>query len=511
MFNYLRIVSIISLVVVALVAAQAGIALKDFAAQNLIQVIGDDNKSRGINYVNSVWIKYRDTINRLTGSELAALRNDPQVMQFAQDTIRYFQYMPLVRVNIYNAQGLLLMTVNVDTAHKIISASASPNMDLIFKQMKQPLMANKILTDVDLQSVALQTTRKAVLVQTVMPLSVNNNSTVDGSLELLYDITQPWQKLSDLQFMGIAGVLVLFLAFVSILYLASRRAENIIARQHEANLDLAAAAEAAQAQNRDKSQFLANVSHELRTPLNAIIGFSDIIKNEVIATLDNKKYHDYINDIHSSGVHLLSLINDILEYSKAEAGKLELEVSEINATKLVQNSMRLVGPRAEQAKVKVVDAMPKEQFVLMTDSKKFRQILLNLLSNAVKFTPSGGEVRITAWRDLTDDTYTFEVRDTGIGIAPKDISRAMAPFGQVDNALSRKYEGTGLGLPLTKKFVEIMGGKFTIESQLNKGTTVTFTLPHDVRLSNARIALPGATAATTAAPSPAAQAAPPAA
>jgi two-component system cell cycle sensor histidine kinase PleC len=241
------------------------------------------------------------------------------------------------------------------------------------------------------------------------------------------------------------------------------------------------AAEVAQAENRDKSQFLANISHELRTPLNAIIGFSEIIKMEVMPKVEDKKYHEYVNDINTSGVHLLSLINDILDFSKAEAGKLALEVSEVNATKMVQNSMRLVSPRAESANVKLVEQLPKEQIIIITDGKKFKQVLLNLLSNAVKFTPSGGQVSVTCWHNITEDTYTFEVADTGIGIAPKDISRAMSPFGQVDNTLKRKYEGTGLGLPLTKKFVELMGGKFNIESELNKGTKVIFTLPREVK------------------------------
>jgi len=153
----------------------------------------------------------------------------------------------------------------------------------------------------------------------------------------------------------------------------------------------------------------------------------------------------------------------------------------VNVTKLVQNSMRLVAPRAETGKVTLTDALPKEQIIMVTDSKKFKQILLNLLSNAVKFTQAGGEVKITAWRDLASDMYFFEVKDSGIGIAPKDISKAMAPFGQVDSALNRKYEGTGLGLPLTKKFVEIMGGNFTIESTVGKGTTVTFSLPRELK------------------------------
>ena len=154
-----------------------------------------------------------------------------------------------------------------------------------------------------------------------------------------------------------------------------------------------------------------------------------------------------------------------------------MEVSEVNITKLIQNSMRLVSPRAASSNVNLLEQLPKEAIVMITDSKKLKQILLNLLSNAVKFTPSGGRVMVTVWHNSADDTYTFEVEDTGIGIAPKDISRAMAPFGQVDNTLKRKYEGTGLGLPLTRKFVELMGGTFKIEGELNKGTKITFSMP----------------------------------
>jgi two-component system, cell cycle sensor histidine kinase PleC len=197
----------------------------------------------------------------------------------------------------------------------------------------------------------------------------------------------------------------------------------------------------------------------------------------VLGAIDNQQYKDYIRDIHTSGVHLLSLINDILDYSKAEAGKLELQLEEIDATKIVLNSVRLVGPRAEEAKVSFVQDIPNEHFVLTTDAKKLKQVMLNLLSNAVKFTPAGGMVKVSMWHNVVNDMLTIEVRDTGIGIAQKDISRALAPFGQVDSALSRKYEGTGLGLPLTKKFVELMGGVFTIQSEEGKGTTVTFTLP----------------------------------
>ncbi|MBY0407298.1 MAG: HAMP domain-containing histidine kinase, partial [Rickettsiales bacterium] len=302
-----------------------------------------------------------------------------------------------------------------------------------------------------------------------------------GMVEILFDITATYDRMLMFQIVATCAIIFVFVTFLLILSITSRKAEAIISKQHEKNMELEKAAASAQAENADKSQFLANISHELRTPLNAIIGFSEIIKTELLPSLTERKYDQYVSDIHTSGVHLLSLINDILDFSKAEAGKLSLEVSEVDVTKMVQNSMRLVSPRAEAAGVGLVDNLPKDHIVMIIDGKKFKQVLLNLLSNAVKFTPSGGNVTVAAWQTMGEDTVTFEVVDTGIGIAPKDISRAMSPFGQVDNTLKRKYEGTGLGLPLTKKFVEIMGGKFNIESELNKGTRITITLPRECK------------------------------
>ncbi len=482
MFGYLRLFSLVSLLVIMVIAIFAGMSFRRMALDDIVQLIEANSKSQAQSYINDVWKRHRDVVVPLSTTKPAELRSNPQVLQFAQETVGHFQHMSLVRVNIYNGGGMLLMSVNGNGTDKLAGNTVSPDKNFVAHQLRQSQPVSNTL-----HPVALQNNPEAALVQTMMPIRTDVTGEIDGALELISDMSPAWKRLWQVQLYGTAGAITIFLVFLSILILTSKKAENIIAKQHEANLELAATAAAAQAENREKSQFLANVSHELRTPLNAVIGFSDIIKNEVIAPLENRKYHDYINDIHSSGVHLLSLINDILDYSKAEAGKLEMEVSEINATKLIQNSMRLVSPRAESAKVKLTEEMPKDPLIMLTDSKKFKQILLNLLSNAVKFTPAGGEVSVTAWKNAADDTFSFEVSDTGIGIAPKDISRAMSPFGQVDSALSRKYEGTGLGLPLTKKFVELMGGKFTIESEVNVGTTIVFTLPRELKESDGLI------------------------
>ncbi len=239
-----------------------------------------------------------------------------------------------------------------------------------------------------------------------------------------------------------------------------------------------AARETAELANRAKTEFLANMSHELRTPLNAIIGFSEIIMGEMFGPIGVEQYKEYMKDIHESGSHLYNLINDILDVSKAEAGKLELSESEIDIADAVTRCVRLVGERAERAEVALEVEVPQGLPLLYADERKIKQILLNLLSNAVKFTPTGGKVSISA-RIEPDGWFCFAITDIGIGISEQDMADVMAPFGQVDSTLARRYEGTGLGLPLSKALVDLHGGELDLHSELDVGTTVTVRLPKD--------------------------------
>lgn len=230
----------------------------------------------------------------------------------------------------------------------------------------------------------------------------------------------------------------------------------------------------AEAANRSKSEFLANMSHELRTPLNAIIGFSEMMETQLFGPLGAPKYGEYASDIHASGQHLLDVINDILDMSKIEAGRMNLEIDRIDISDAVNDALRLVGGRAEIADVRIhnnVESLPPVD----ADKRAVKQVLLNLLSNAVKFTPAGGSITIDA--APAGDKLRISVTDTGIGIPASHIDKLGRPFEQVESQHAKTHKGTGLGLALSRSFVEMHNGALTIESEEGVGTTVSFTLP----------------------------------
>jgi signal transduction histidine kinase len=240
-------------------------------------------------------------------------------------------------------------------------------------------------------------------------------------------------------------------------------------------LKTAAALQQAEAGNRAKSEFLAAMSHELRTPLNAVIGFADMLGHEPFGQLGNPRYREYVSHIRNSGAHLLQLINDVLEFSKAEAGALDLEEGEVDLGGEIASALAGMNAQAARGRLTLKADIEAGLPRLFADGRRVRQILLNLLSNAIKFTPPGGDVRVRAWSD--NGRLAVMVADTGIGIAPEDIAKAFESFRQIDSRLSRRYEGAGIGLPLTKQLVERHGGTIALDSRVGEGTTATVTFP----------------------------------
>jgi signal transduction histidine kinase len=285
--------------------------------------------------------------------------------------------------------------------------------------------------------------------------------------------------------------------------------EELLSQQHE----IAEANQRLEQASRTKSDFLANMSHELRTPLNAVIGFSEILQDEMFGTL-NKRQQEYVKNILDSGEHLLELIDDILDLSKVEAGKMDLDLRKVSVKEGLNASLSMLKEKAMKHGIKLdCEIAPEADIEIEADERKLKQILYNLLSNAVKFTPEGGSVCVAARRvrssecgvkpppqpplgkggieggvvsELNTDLLEISVADTGVGIKPEDIPKLFNEFTQLENAYTKQHEGTGLGLALTKRLVELHGGRIWVESEPGKGSTFTFTMP----VRQARLPIP---------------------
>jgi PAS domain S-box-containing protein len=255
-----------------------------------------------------------------------------------------------------------------------------------------------------------------------------------------------------------------------------------IGNQIQVQRQLVHAKEQAEMANRAKSGFLANMSHELRTPLNAIIGFSETMVKELLGPLRNARYREYAEHINLSGQHLLTLINDLLDLSKIEAGKLELVEETVEFRILMRDAQLLVRDLAHSKKLALITEIAPELAAVYCDEQKLKQVIVNLMSNAIKFTEPGGRIVVTAACEAPDIVH-IAVTDTGIGIAPEQMAKVMQPFGQVDEAHNREHKGTGLGLPLSKGLVELHGGALTLNSVLGEGTTVSIRLPGRARVA----------------------------
>ncbi len=248
--------------------------------------------------------------------------------------------------------------------------------------------------------------------------------------------------------------------------------------------------EESQSASRAKSEFLGIMSHELRTPLNAILGFAEIMQQRMFGPVGSERYAGYVDDIHSAAEHLLNIISDVLDLSKAEVGKLVLEEEDVDIVELLESCLRLLREQAGEGGIRLSIDLPQNRPILRVDSRLIKQVAINLLGNAIKFTQNGGSVNVSFGSD-SDGRFLINFKDSGIGIAKGNLEKVMEPFVQVEGAFARKHGGTGLGLPLVKRITELHDGKVVLDSELGVGTTVTIALPAS-RVVNAPAAAPKA-------------------
>ena len=304
----------------------------------------------------------------------------------------------------------------------------------------------------------------------------------------LFQTDQLWPIVFEVDVQTLTALFVSILIFLTLVYLDAvlrsyrykslrlTAARKKLQREVDANQAVKEALGAAEMASRTKSQFLANMSHELRTPLNAVIGFSEIMEAQMFGPLGSPQYKEYATDIKTSGKHLLGIVNDVLDLSKVEAGRIELKETVIEIPELLASCERLVKESARAGELELAFKIFPDLPYLMADQRLVKQVLVNLLSNAVKFTHQGGEILVTA-TTAPGVACRIEVRDNGIGMLPAHIDKALQPFAQIENAAQSNHKGTGLGLPLSKSLVELHGGTFEIESQLGAGTKIIVTFP----------------------------------
>ncbi|MFK7967738.1 MAG: sensor histidine kinase [Rickettsiaceae bacterium] len=461
----------------------------------VIKQIADQNTRIAEIYKHKIRANNKNAVFKLKNQKFESLLNNQEFIKFALDSSEFFNETNN-NISLYDKNGKKFIEskpnnfldiksnvsnhlynrfiLSVDKYFLSSYFSNNPLMEAIRGKARHSLVSRAVIIDRHHKQY------EASFIISYIPIifSENGEYSVDGVIKITTDVTDQWDNITYLEKRIFLSFAVVFFVFFIIIMYNTNYAQRIINKQFETNRELEEAKIKAENESSAKTQFLANVSHELRTPLNAIIGFSEMILSETYGKLENAQYKDYINDINNSGKHLLSVINDILDFSKASVDRLKVEAMDLDLNKVAASSMRFVKPRADEVNVRLIQDFPPEHIVIKADAKRLKQTFLNLLSNSVKFTPSDGSVTLSIKKDVFKKLVYISVTDTGVGMSDEDIPKALSSFGQIDSKLSRKYEGTGLGLPLTTKLVELMNGTFDIKSTVGQGTTITITFQY---------------------------------
>jgi signal transduction histidine kinase len=464
--------AIVSGAVILLAAVALSYVQRDVQIRNLIYMAEQNNVALTRALANSLWPRIVPILQPAEPWTTAALRADPRIAALNAEVADKLRGLSVAKVKLYDLRGLTVYSSEakqigdekIANAGYLAARGGAVISDLVYRDKFSAFEG-----EIEARN----------LLSCYMPLYAEGvGDRIVGVFEVYTDVTPLVGDIEHTALLVTTIVVATFGLVYVVLLLTVRRAEAMTRQKHATNIRLAANVARAESANQTKSEFLANMSHELRTPLNAIIGFSEVIKHELLGPIGVDRYRDYATDIEQSGRHLLTIINDILDMSRMEAGKLALRDDEIDVSTLIGDSLKSIEDRAREAAVKLIADVPSDLPRLRADQGRVKQLLANLLSNAVKFTPRAGLVMASAAMDETG-ALTIVVSDTGIGMTEEEIAVAQVPFHQVDNTLSRRFDGTGLGLPLAKALAEKHGGRLSIRSVPSSGTAVSVTFPPD--------------------------------
>lgn len=412
--------------------------------------------------------QYLDVVHKLPPAEIA---DHFAVEALRHDVISAVRGTRVVKVKIYDRDGITVFS----TDRSQIGENKRDNAALLGALAGR---VDSYLTFRDQFDSFEGTINQRDLTSSYIPFYKDDSrKTIAGVFEIYTDVTtfksQIFEHLVYQAAMLSTAFLAIYAMLLTIVSVGSRR----MARKTRELLEMTANMARAESANKSKTEFLANMSHELRTPLNAIIGFSEVILHKIHGPMTPNEYTNYVDDIHRSGKHLLAVINDVLDMVKAEAGSTALNIESLAVQDVVADALAQVKNKADERGIHLLDDIKTDVPTLRTDETKLRQVLINILANAVKFTPRDGHVSVEVHHNPLNDQVTFKIADTGVGIAKADIPVCLSPFGQAGNAMTRGHDGTGLGLPLSVKLVEQLGGTFTLQSTVGTGTTVRITIP----------------------------------
>jgi signal transduction histidine kinase len=468
-FRLTRTFALCAAVVLGLAAWTVYHLLSTAAVDHLSALTGRHNVALTHAVANHVWPKFGDILGKAREQGEAAMRADPRQAEMLADLKRLMSGTSVMKVKLYDLSGFTAFSTQLSQV----------GADYWTNERFQQALAGSTASKLEYRETfgAMTGPREGVWVlSSYVPVQVGSGGDIVGVAEIYNDVNDLYADLQAYKFRQLVMIAfvfsTLFVGLVALVWIAERE----MGKHHRRAVRLAENVARAEAANKAKTEFLANMSHELRTPLNAIIGFAEMICGAVFGPVGNPRYQEYARDIESSGRHLLAIINDVLELVRVETRNYRVEQQPVDVGSVIADVVRMLAPEAEAYGVSLINDARGEAITVVGDAIKLRQILINLTSNALKFTPENGVTRLTAGR-RSDGGVEIRVIDSGIGMRPEDIPVALAPFGQVASAFTRGQPGTGLGLPLSKRFTELLGGTLHVDSVTGEGTTVVLHFP----------------------------------